>query len=101
MSVFSVEDKHLQTVLYVGVTGVRVKVEREYLYVRILLFEAFHDTASTNVVGQAAEGLQYDECLDSEACVVDYFGSHQPTFSTTECVGNNVSYSFVEFDGTW
>ena len=53
--------KHLQAVFYVGKACVRVVVQGKYLDVGVFFFKALYHAAAADMVGQAAEGLEYDK----------------------------------------
>jgi hypothetical protein len=58
-----IHDQHLETVLDVGKTRIRIVIEREDLNVGILLLQPFHYTATADMVGETTEGLENDKRL--------------------------------------
>jgi hypothetical protein len=76
-----VHNEHLEAVFDVGEAGVGVVVKGEDLNVGVFFFEAFYDSASADVVGQAPEGLEYDEGVYAVRSVVEDFAGNEPAFA--------------------
>jgi hypothetical protein len=51
--------QHLQAVFDIGETYVRLVIKRQYHNVGVLLLDPFDNPPAANVVGKAAEGLEY------------------------------------------
>ena len=76
-----VHDQHLESVLDVGETDVRVVVQRKDLGVRIELLQLLCDASADHVVGQTAEGLEDDEVPAAICCVVQDLTRDQNAFA--------------------
>ena len=76
-----VDDEHLQAVLDVRETGIRVVVEAQDLHVRATFLHGLRESAATDVVCEAGEWLNDDETVDAVFGVVQNFCRDEPAFA--------------------
>ena len=77
----SVDDEHLQAVLDVRETGIRVVVQTQNLHVRTTFLHSLRESAATDVVCEAGERLDDDEAVDAVLGVVQDFCRDEPAFA--------------------
>ena len=77
----SVDDEHLQAVLDVGETGVRIVVQTQNLHVRATFLYGLREATATDVVREAGERLHNDEAVDAVLGVVKDFCRDEPAFT--------------------
>ena len=76
-----VDDEHLQAVLDVRETCIRVVVEAQDLHVRTTFLHGLRESAATDVVREAGERLDDDETVDAVFGVVQDFCRDEPAFA--------------------
>ena len=76
-----VDDEHLQAVLDVRETCIRVVVEAQDLHVRTTFLHGLRESAATDVVREAGERLDDDETVDAVLGVVQDFCRDEPAFA--------------------
>jgi hypothetical protein len=76
-----VDDEHLQAVLDVCETGIRIVVEAQDLHVRATFLHSLREATATDVVREAGERLHNDEAVDAVLRVVKDFCRDEPAFT--------------------
>lgn len=85
-----VHDEHLQAVLDIRETGVRVKIKRQDLDSGKQLLQPFGDSTSTDMTGHAAKGLEDDDQAHLTRGIVQYFRCYEEAFATAKDVGDDI-----------
>ena len=76
-----VDDEHLQAVLDICETGIRIVVEAQDLHVRATFLHSLREATATDVVREAGKRLHDDEAVDAVLRVVKDFCRDEPAFA--------------------